>query len=590
MIPSDVVNALDRIANGQRPASIESFTIEFKEQPRREQEAYEMLVETAICFANASGGTIVVGIDDDVSGPAAFTGCTLEPAAVQSRIYEITRPSLLVGARQYVHSGVELLVIAVPESVDIHGDSRGRATRRFGTSCRSLSPDEQARLREERRGVDWSAQPSGRSTAEVVPGALETARRLLRSADDERRRLADSSDTELLRALGVIDDRDRLLRAGSILFCEPPPRSQPAVVYQYRPSPSAEALSVERLSGPLVHTLDRLLAVIAARRNVTPLNLPGGAQIELADFPDGAVREAVTNALLHREYRLDESVAVEHSPLSLVVSSPGPLVGGVTPENILTHPSRPRNRCLFSAARTLRLSEETGRGVDRMYREMLRSGRDVPAIEEQPTLVRVALVGGAPRTQIARYIAQLPDPERDDVDTLLVLLTLCGRRTITAAELAPIIQKQVAEAAAVLDRLAQDPLGLLEPTRRTRHYVRPEYRLRADVLRSLGSAVRYRRRTVDEIDRKVIAHVHEYGRITNRTLQNLLDVDVYRARDILRDLTGRELLVRTSIQTRGPSVEYGPGPAFPERPARRGVSRTRRADGNQLNLDDAESG
>ncbi len=102
--------------------------------------------------------------------------------------------------------------------------------------------------------------------------------------------------------------------------------------------------------------------------------------------------------------------------------------------------------------------------------------------------------------------------------------------------------------------------------------------------------MRYRRRTVDEIDRKVIAHVQEYGRITNRTLQNFLDVDVYRARDILKDLTGRELLVRTSIPTRGPSVEYGPGPAFPEAPARRRVSATRRADGNQLHLDDEEPG
>lgn len=415
---------------------------------------------------------------------------------------------------------------------------------------------------------------------------MEATRRLLRAGDDERRRLADDSNADLLRALGVVGADDRLLRAGSILLCEPPPGSQPSVVYQYRPSPGAEALNVERLAGPLVFVLERLLYIIAARRNVTPLNLPGGAQIELADFPDGAVREAITNALLHREYRLDEPVTVEHSPSSLVISSPGPLVGGVTPRNILTHPSRPRNRCLFTAARTLRLSEETGRGVDRMYREMLHGGRDIPVIEEQPHLVRVAFVGGAPRTQIARYVAQLPDPERDDVDTLLVLFTLCGRRTISADELAPIIQKQPAEAEAVLSRLAQDSLSLVEPTRKTRHYHRPDYRLRADALRALGTAVRYRRRTVDEIDRKVIAHLNEYGRITNRTLQNLLEIDVYRARDILKDLAERELIVRTSSQTRGPSVGYGPGAAFPERATRRRARPARRHPGDQLFLGD----
>jgi ATP-dependent DNA helicase RecG len=135
----------------------------------------------------------------------------------------------------------------------------------------------------------------------------------------------------------------------------------------------------------------------------------------------------------------------------------------------------------------------------------------------------------------------------------------------------------------VLSRLAQDSLALLEPTRKTRHYVRPEYRLRASALQALGSAVRYRRRTVDEIDRKVIAHVQEYGRITNRTLQNLLEVDVYRASDILRDLSERGLIVRTSRQTRGPAVEYGPGTSFPRR---RRAARVPGEETTQLALDD----
>ncbi|MFN6118113.1 MAG: hypothetical protein ACK5CE_00520, partial [Actinomycetes bacterium] len=55
----------------------------------------------------------------------------------------------------------------------------------------------------------------------------------------------------------------------------------------------------------------------------------------------------------------------------------------------------------------------------------------------------------------------------------------------------------------------------------------------------------------------------EYGRISNRTIQNLLDIDVYRARDLLRDLRDRGLLVKTSAQERGIAVEYGPGGKFP---------------------------
>jgi len=61
-------------------------------------------------------------------------------------------------------------------------------------------------------------------------------------------------------------------------------------------------------------------------------------QLQLYDYPNSAVRELVVNALVHRDYQVDGSVDLEHSPEQLVVSSPGGLVFGVTPENILTHP------------------------------------------------------------------------------------------------------------------------------------------------------------------------------------------------------------------------------------------------------------
>jgi ATP-dependent DNA helicase RecG len=84
--------------------------------------------------------------------------------------------------------------------------------------------------------------------------------------------------------------------------------------------------------------------------------------------------------------------------------------------------------------------------------------------------------------------------------------------------------------------------------------------------------VSYQRRTVDEIDRKVIAHVREYGKVTNRTVQNLLDVNIQRAKGILMDLVKRRILVKTSPHERGPGVEYGPGTKFPPNGKRRLVT------------------
>jgi ATP-dependent DNA helicase RecG len=190
---------------------------------------------------------------------------------------------------------------------------------------------------------------------------MTAAREALSRVDDDRRPLDGLGDLDLLRALGLVDDGGRLLRAGEVLFCESAADANPAVLYQYRPTPGGEATAVERLDSPLVLAFERAMTLVRARRNVTPLTLANGQQIEIADFPEIAVREALSNAVIHRDYRLGPPVHIEHSPSSFVTISPGPLVGSVTSENILTHASTPRNPALARAARMLRLAEETGK-------------------------------------------------------------------------------------------------------------------------------------------------------------------------------------------------------------------------------------
>ena len=564
-----VRKALDAIRAGTEAGSLETETLEFKQDSDSIEDTLHDVADAVLCFSNASGGTVVVGIANRGLGPDAFKGTRLDPDLTRKRIYELTRPPLVVDVVNEGSYGVPLIVIRAPQSPELHSDPQGRAPRRIGTDCVPLTPDEQMRLREERLGIDWSAAPSGRAPSEASPIALTVARRRLGAFPDARSELADLSDPDLFTALGVVSPNGELSRAGEILFCGRRPAAEPALVYQYRATPGGEPLAIDRLIDPLVIAFERILELIVARRNLTPVTLPDGQQLHVEDFPDLAVREVLGNAVIHRDYHLHGAVSVEHSPEVLVTTSPGPLVSGVTPENILTHPSKPRNPLLARAARTLGLAEEVGRGVDRMYREMIRSGRDVPRIVSSSDNVRVTLVGGAPNTQIARYAAQLPPRERDDTDTMLSLFVLCAKRTVNATEMAPVLQKTREEAESVLRRLASDGVAMLEPTRESARRSNPNYRLRIEPLRMLGSAVPYQRRTTDEIDYKVIEHVREYGKVTNRTVRNLLDVSLQRAATVVSDMVKRDLLVKTSEAQRGPSVEYGPGAKFPQRATRR---------------------
>jgi ATP-dependent DNA helicase RecG len=306
----------------------------------------------------------------------------------------------------------------------------------------------------------------------------------------------------------------------------------------------------------------------------TPVNLPTGQQLFIADLPELAVREAIVNAFMHRDHRAVGPVQIEHATTRLAVTSPGGFVLGVTPANILTVTSRPRNPSLSNAIRHLGLAETAGVGVDRMYAEMARVGHEPPTFESDNFRVTVTLNGGAPNTAVTRFVATLPSERRSDPDTLLVMLALLRKRTITAAEMSPTLQKEPAELEVILQHLSGPEIGFIERTRESANQRVGVYRLRDHSIAQLGTAVTYRRRVGDDTDRKVVDIVREAGQINGRMVRTLLHVDAPTASRILADLVERKLLVKSSGAQRGPSVTYGRGPHFPVKRARRPSSRS----------------
>ncbi len=509
----------------------------------------------------------MVGVLDRPGGPDALAGTDLDADRILRRIYELTSPHLTVEIQEATVAGTRLLVSRVPRSPEVH-QVDGRATRRVVTSCEPMTASQIAGLLSERRGEDWSAEDTDRSLSDVSAVAVDLARSLLRaSADPARRAYASETDEDLLRVLGVVSPHGTLLRAGELLLCDPQ-GDLPLLAYQFRRTPAGEPVAT-RPAGPLLVGLMRVLELISARLDTTPVNLPGGQQVHLADLPEAAVREAVANAVIHRDYRLTGAVRVEHAPTRLAVTSPGPLVQGVTVENILTTSSRPRNARLAASVRVLGLAEEAGVGVDRMYREMVRVGHAPPHFEETVDQVAVTLIGGAPNTHLTRYVATLPQAEVDDADAMLVLFTLLTKRVLSASQLVPLLQKRVEQVEFVLRRLATAPADMLEPTRETARRQHPNYRLREHVITALGPAVTYRRRTTAEYDRKVAELVHESGTINARIIRIALDLAAVPASRLLADLVERRILVKTSEAQRGPSVTYGSGPDLPAAPKRR---------------------
>jgi len=164
-----------------------------------------------------------------------------------------------------------------------------------------------------------------------------------------------------------------------------------------------------------------------------------------------------------------------------------------------------------------------------------------------------------------RFISDLPSGLSMDVEALLALSELRARQTLDAQRLSEVIQRTVPEAQDLLRRLADEPVGIVEASRRTARSRYPSYRLRSRPLAQLGRAVTYGARLADDIDAKVIGHVREVGYITNATLQRLFDVNVFAARDMLGDFRRRAILEKIGEAKGGKGVRYGPGANFPRR-------------------------
>lgn len=569
VVPPEAAVAVAAVRAGARARDLESDRLEFKtDTTRSAADSIKLLAEAAACLANAQGGHVVVGVSDRTPGPTAFVGTSLSVEAVRQGVFEQTSPGLVVGVEIVPEGAAQLLVITVPVSPTVHAVS-GRCTERVGATCQPMSTERIATVISDRRGDDWSAQDSGIPLAHVDQVAIAQARTLLeRVPDPARRAYARQPDADLLRSLGVVSERQTLTSAGALLLTS---SDNEQLAYVFRRTPTGALAFNEHLTGPLLPALQRVLDLVDARLERTSVNVGGGQQLQLPDLPEVAVREALVNAVMHRDYRRTGPVVADHSPTRFAVTSPGPFLTGITPQNVLTTSSRTRNPQLAAAIRTLGLAEQAGTGVDRMYAEMARIGHQPPDYTTGPDHVQVALLGGAPNTYLARFTASLPPDEAADADTMLTLLTLLQRRTINASAAAPLMQRSEQEAQGVLERLAADPVSILEPTRETSHRSRPNYRLRGPILADLGPAVTYHRRTPDEYDRKLVGLVQESGQINGRTVQLVLDLDRTAASRVLADLVARGLLVKTSAAQRGPGVTYGPGPQFPaqKRPSRK---------------------
>jgi ATP-dependent DNA helicase RecG len=574
-------NVIRSIGDGWAASKTELQWLDFKETPdtalpvevrakrnlgKARKEFLALTAETAACLANAQGGVIVLGIRDAaptradaIQGvPAAYS-----PEGLRLAIYNGTSPALTAAVHERTVDGRRVLLVDVPIGAVVHATTGGAYKWRVEDRCEPIGPDTMRSIAAARGIYDWSGElsdfgPDALSTA----GLAAAADRLRDVGQDELARQADEDREQFLRSCELLE-RGRVRNAALLLYGGERALTTlvadwGAIVTTASSAGSEGTVLLRREDArrrPLVLLIEDVLARLAAITQTDAFRV-GAAEVRLIDFEPDVMRELVANAFAHRDWEQPGMIDIAHSPDGLVVASPGDLLPTLHPHRLLRE-SAQRNRVLSREVTRLRIAEGAGMGFDRVYRSLAAAGKEPPRIEVGPRFT-VVVPGGHWDRAFARFLRseEFPEPRLvGDLDVLLTLSLLRTRSSVTAATVAPPIQRDPEFADEVLRRM--HTAGLLEPTRSTAGRRRASYRLSAKTAAALRPALMYRTGTIDIDDAKLLRHLKRHRRIANEDVRNYLECDVATARNRLTRLRKKGYItIDPKGPKRGPLVEY----------------------------------
>jgi ATP-dependent DNA helicase RecG len=423
---SEILALLDRL-DRETADDLETQWLDFKpwNNPRDDM---RVAVEYAICFANAQGGVVVFGVADRVRGKsAAIHGAHGYHLDVWRRgIYDGTRPNLTVEVEELpvVEGTGKLVVVRISPGLNPpYGTVQGLFKQRIGKNCMPMDAYAFARSRVTMGAIDWSGAPAeGVTRADLDPVEIARARNVLRRFRAQSE-LLKADDDDLLVGVGAVRE-GRVTRAGCLLFGNESvlhrvcPQHQVHYVLQ---TSETQVSRNDSFRGGLLEIVERIEQIFTGPINPEQEVSVGLYKLRIPSYDVDVVREALLNAITHRDYRDPNEVLVRHAKQELVVTSPGGFLGGITPKNILKHEPIARNRTLAEAFEKLGLVERAGMGRRRIFIPMLAYGKRIPVYESDGTRVTLRIFDGAFDERMAKLIAKWRGDGREiALDALLV--------------------------------------------------------------------------------------------------------------------------------------------------------------------------
>lgn len=388
-------------------AAPEGSRIEFKSATGSYH--FDKLLQYCVALANEGGGRIILGVSDlrprEVVGSASFS----EPGRTEAGLTQ--RLGHRIPIEEYFHDGKRVLIVHVPSRLPGAAWSiDGCFLKRAGDDLVPLNDTELRAIFAE-TGPDFSAEISPARLDALSPAAIaEFRRRWARKARQPR--IESWSDLEVLTAAELLVD-ERPCYAALILFGtrETLGRhlAQAELVFEYRSSEaSGPAQDREEYREGFFALHDALWQKVNLRNDRQSYQ-DDFFRYDIPTFDEVAIREALLNAVAHRDYRLGGSVFVRQYARRLEVVSPGGFPPGITAQNIAEQ-QNPRNRRLAEALAKAGLVERSGQGLNLMIESAIRQTKPLPDFSGSSAHeVRLVLAGTVQNPAFIRFLERLGD-------------------------------------------------------------------------------------------------------------------------------------------------------------------------------------
>jgi ATP-dependent DNA helicase RecG len=361
----------------------------------------------SIAIANEGGGKFILGVSDkiprQVKGTRAFKNINKMAQQIFDRIHR------RVDVEEFNYDGKRVLILHIPSRpIGEPLEFRGQYLMRIGDSLRPMTPDQYKKISQEAIKDYSSKVMPGALFSDLSPLAIIELRKLLnQSGRVEKKDVNVVDDKQLLTDLGLIVEDKITVAAMVLLGLERSlkrflPHAE--IRFGYKISDSEmKHQDIQIYSEGYLNFYNRIWEKINSR-NLT-LNIPQGVRVlEKKAFDEETIREALNNAIIHRDYTESETTFITQSQQAIMFASPGGFLEGITIKNIADE-TKTRNKLIADVLYKCGFVEQFGYGVNLMIKNQLSLGKSLPdysASDKHHVVLR--LNGKIQDMEFARYV------------------------------------------------------------------------------------------------------------------------------------------------------------------------------------------